>query len=81
MHLIVAEAVERLAAAGASNKQIGAQLAEAAPAAVRWVPTDVGDVQVSALDPLNLVGTLLPGEKLPRQSGARLLLRALASAP
>ena len=30
---------------------------------------------VAASDPLNLVGTLLPGEKLPRQRGARLLLR------
>ncbi|HPW12542.1 MAG TPA: hypothetical protein PK399_05160, partial [Thermomonas sp.] len=28
-----------------------------------------------ASDPLNLVGTLLPGDKLPRQSGARLVLR------
>ena len=30
---------------------------------------------MSASDPLNLVGSLLPGERVPRQPGARLLLR------
>ena len=41
----------------------------------------MGDTQtepqivIAASDPLNLVGTLLPGEKLSRQLGARLLLR------
>ena len=30
---------------------------------------------VSAADPLNLAGTLLPGDKVPRIAGARLLLR------
>jgi ATP-dependent Lhr-like helicase len=32
-------------------------------------------VSLSALDPLNLVGTLLPGNKVPRQLGARIVLR------
>src|SRR5690606_3505046 len=30
---------------------------------------------IAGHDPLNLAGSLLPGEKLPRQQGARLLLR------
>ncbi len=32
-------------------------------------------IAVSASDPLNLAGTLLAGDKVPRQPGARLLLR------
>jgi ATP-dependent Lhr-like helicase len=32
-------------------------------------------ISLSALDPLNLVGTLLPGAKVPRQLGARVVLR------
>ncbi|MCR6496675.1 hypothetical protein LJB71_10890 [Thermomonas sp. S9] len=36
---------------------------------------DGGLLVVSAADPLNLAGLLLPGEKVPRQPGARLLLR------
>ena len=38
-------------------------------------PKDGELIVVAASDPLNLVGTLLPGDKLPRQSGARLVLR------
>jgi len=30
---------------------------------------------VSALDPLNLVGTVIAGQKVPRQLGARVLYR------
>jgi ATP-dependent Lhr-like helicase len=50
----------------------------AAVAGLREVRARAGDgewIAVAGSDPLNLAGTLLPGEKLPRQSGARLLLR------
>ena len=42
---------------------------------VRRRAPDGAMVALSALDPLNLVGTLLPGTKVPRQFGARLVLR------
>jgi ATP-dependent Lhr-like helicase len=32
-------------------------------------------VSISAADPLNLVGTLLPGARVPNQAGARVLYR------
>ncbi|MNH41004.1 hypothetical protein D3C79_1024140 [compost metagenome] len=40
---------------------------------VRRRPLDASLVAVSASDPLNLVGTLLPGNKVPAVSGNRLL--------
>jgi ATP-dependent Lhr-like helicase len=42
---------------------------------VRNLPKDGEWIVVAGGDPLNLVGTLLPGEKLPRLQGTRLLLR------
>ncbi|MBP6796617.1 MAG: ATP-dependent DNA helicase, partial [Luteimonas sp.] len=42
---------------------------------VRKRAHDGAFVVVSAFDPLNLVGGILAGDKLPRQPGARLLLR------
>ncbi|WP_226505033.1 DEAD/DEAH box helicase [Pseudomonas sp. MWU16-30317] len=42
---------------------------------VRKRPMDGGMVTVSAVDPLNLVGTLLPGSKVPAISGNRLVYR------
>ena len=49
-----------------------------APSALRQVRKRAPDgelVAVSALDPLNLVGTVLAGEKVPRQLGGRVLYR------
>jgi ATP-dependent Lhr-like helicase len=42
---------------------------------VRKRPLDEALVTVSAVDPLNLVGTLLPGSKVPAISGNRLVYR------
>jgi ATP-dependent Lhr-like helicase len=42
---------------------------------VRKRPMDEALVTVSAVDPLNLVGTLLPGSKVPAISGNRLVYR------
>ena len=43
--------------------------------AVRKKEHDGTLVSISALDPLNLVGTVLVGDKVPRIAGARLLFR------
>ena len=61
--------------AGLAGEQYALPEAVAALRAIRKRPVDGEWIVVAASDPLNLVGTLLPGEKLPRQSGARLLLR------
>jgi len=61
--------------AGLAGEQYALPEAVAALRAIRKRPADGEWIVVAASDPLNLVGTLLPGEKLPRQSGARLLLR------
>ncbi|WP_277962354.1 DEAD/DEAH box helicase [Pseudomonas sp. RIT-To-2] len=42
---------------------------------VRKRPLDASLVMISASDPLNLAGTLLPGTKVPAVSGNRLVLR------
>jgi ATP-dependent Lhr-like helicase len=42
---------------------------------VRRRPCDGTLVRISAVDPLNLCGTLLPGEKVPALSGNRILFR------
>lgn len=42
---------------------------------VRKRPLDTSLVMISASDPLNLAGTLLPGTKVPAVSGNRLVLR------
>ncbi|MNJ52688.1 hypothetical protein D3C77_480360 [compost metagenome] len=42
---------------------------------VRRRPLDDSLVAISATDPLNLIGTLLPGNKVPALSGNRVLYR------
>jgi ATP-dependent Lhr-like helicase len=42
---------------------------------VRRRPLDGSLVRISAVDPLNLCGTLLPGEKVPALAGNRILFR------
>jgi ATP-dependent helicase Lhr and Lhr-like helicase len=61
--------------AGLTGEQFA--LPEAVPLLreVRKRPADGSFVVVSAVDPLNLVGTLLPGEKVPALSGNRVLYR------
>ena len=61
--------------AGLAGEQYALPEAVAALRAIRNRPADGEWIVVASSDPLNLAGTLLPGEKLPRQSGARLLLR------
>ncbi|MDR5754024.1 MULTISPECIES: DEAD/DEAH box helicase [unclassified Caballeronia] len=61
--------------AGIAGEQFA--LAEAVPLLrdMRKRSPDGSFVAVSAVDPLNLVGTLLPGEKVPALPGNRLLFR------
>jgi ATP-dependent Lhr-like helicase len=61
--------------AGLSGEQFALPEAIALMRQVRRRARDGAFVCVSAADPLNLAGTLLPGEKVPRLPGARLLLR------
>ena len=61
--------------AGVVGQQFALPEAVAALRAVRKRPHDGAMIAVSAHDPLNLAGTLLAGDKVPRQPGARLLLR------
>ena len=61
--------------AGLSGEQFALPEAVAALRQVRKRPHDGAFVALSALDPLNLVGTVLPGTKVPRQLGARVLYR------
>jgi ATP-dependent Lhr-like helicase len=61
--------------AGIAGEQYALPEAVAGLREVRARPGDGEWIAVAGSDPLNLAGTLLPGEKLPRQSGARLLLR------
>ena len=61
--------------AGIAGEQFALPEAVAGLRETRNRPKDGEWIVVAASDPLNLVGTLLPGEKLPRQLGARLLLR------
>ncbi|HXH00645.1 MAG TPA: ATP-dependent DNA helicase, partial [Xanthomonadaceae bacterium] len=60
---------------GLSGQQFALPEAVAALRQVRNRPQDGGLVCVSGSDPLNLAGTLLPGEKLPRLPGSRVLYR------
>jgi len=60
---------------GLSGEQFALPEAIAALRQVRKREPDGVLVSLSALDPLNLVGTLLPGSKVPRQLGARVVLR------
>ncbi|BCT93464.1 ATP-dependent DNA helicase [Lysobacter helvus] len=61
--------------AGLSGEQFALPEAIGALRAVRKRPHDGALVSVSALDPLNLVGTVLAGDKVPRHLGARVLYR------
>lgn len=61
--------------AGVVGQQFALPEAVAALRTIRKRPHDGAMIAVSANDPLNLAGTLLAGEKVPRQPGARLLLR------
>lgn len=61
--------------AGVVGQQFALPEAVAALRAIRRRPHDGAMIAVSASDPLNLAGTLLAGDKVPRQPGARLLLR------
>jgi len=61
--------------AGLSGEQFALPEAVAALRTVRLRPYDGQFLRISACDPLNLAGTLLPGDKVPRIAGARLLLR------
>ena len=60
---------------GVVGQQFALPEAVAALRAIRKRPHDGAMIAVSASDPLNLVGSLLAGDKVPRQPGARLLLR------
>ena len=61
--------------AGLVGEQFALPEAVAALRAVRKKAPDGVMLPISAFDPLNLVGTLLPGPRLPRIAGARLLVR------
>jgi len=61
--------------AGLSGEQFADPAAIAPLREWRQRPADDSWVCVSALDPLNLLGTLLPGAKLPAVAGNRLLYR------
>jgi ATP-dependent Lhr-like helicase len=61
--------------AGLSGEQFALPEAVAALRQVRKRALDGDYIAVSALDPLNLVGTVIAGQKIPRQLGARVLYR------
>jgi ATP-dependent Lhr-like helicase len=61
--------------AGLSGEQFALPEAIGALRQVRKRAHDGALASLSAIDPLNLVGTVLPGMKVPRQSGARVLWR------
>jgi ATP-dependent Lhr-like helicase len=59
--------------AGVSGEQFALPEAVALLRAVRKRPVDGSLIGLSACDPLNLLGTLLPGSKVPALAGNRLL--------
>src|SRR5690606_24125946 len=59
--------------AGISGEQFALPEAIGALRQVRKRAPDGESINLSALDPLNLVGSLLPGSRVPRQLGARVL--------
>jgi len=61
--------------AGVVGAQFALPEAVATLRAVRKRAHDGAMIAVSASDPLNLLGGIIAGEKVPRQPGARLLLR------
>ncbi|TAK39375.1 MAG: DEAD/DEAH box helicase [Lysobacteraceae bacterium] len=60
---------------GLSGEQFALPEAVASLRQVRRIQADGAMVAVSASDPLNLAGTVLPGSKVPRLPGARVLYR------
>jgi len=61
--------------AGLSGEQFALPDAIGALRQVRKRPADNALHSLAATDPLNLIGTLIPGTKVPRQSGNRVLWR------
>jgi ATP-dependent Lhr-like helicase len=61
--------------AGVSGEQFALPQAVGALRQVRDRAPDGALLSLSASDPLNLVGTVLPGTRVPRIPGARVLLR------
>jgi ATP-dependent Lhr-like helicase len=61
--------------AGASGEQFALPEAVTALRETRRAPLAGDEVALSAADPLNLVGTLLPGARVPALTGNRILLR------
>src|SRR5690606_1284257 len=61
--------------AGLSGEQFALPEAVAALRQVRRQPPDDELLVLSASDPLNLAGTVLPGSKVPRLPGARVAYR------
>ncbi|WP_147651235.1 DEAD/DEAH box helicase [Vulcaniibacterium gelatinicum] len=61
--------------AGLSGEQFALPEAVGALRQARRRPDDGGILCLSAFDPLNLAGLVLPGEKVPRQPGARIAWR------
>jgi len=61
--------------AGVSGEQFALPQAVGALRQVRDRAHDGALIGLSASDPLNLLGTVLPGARVPRQPGARFLLR------
>ena len=61
--------------AGVVGEQFALPEAVALLREVRKRPTDGSLISLSACDPLNLLGTLLPGNKVPAVAGNRLLYR------
>lgn len=61
--------------AGLSGEQFALPEAIAVLRQVRKRASDGALLTISASDPLNLVGTVLPGDKVPRIAGARVAFR------
>jgi len=61
--------------AGVSGEQYALPDAVAAMRRVRREPHDGRMVVLAAVDPANLLGTILPGARVPRVAGARVLVR------
>ena len=61
--------------AGLSGEQFALPEAVARMRELRRQPPDTALICLAAADPANLLGTLLPGAKLPRTSGSRVLYR------
>lgn len=61
--------------AGLSGEQFALPEALARMRAVRRQPQDCAPVCLAATDPANLLGTVLPGPRLPRTAGSRVLFQ------